>query len=416
MNSWSTVFLPPIDSRFVFPPLSLKDSASESVVTLPIKDQYSMYVCGITPYDATHLGHAATYLTFDLVNRYLSAMGKKVNFVENVTDVDDPLLERAKRDGVDWEDLAHSQIDLFRGDMSDLHVIPPQSYIGAIEAIPLIVEAIEELQSSDTVYSVDGDLYFQVNADEKFGTRSNLSREKMLTIFAERGGDPSRQGKKDPLDALVWLLNRPGEPSWPSPFGAGRPGWHIECCAIAMAYLPLDSISEHMIDIQGGGSDLLFPHHEMGAAQSRILGKKDYARIYMYAGMIGLDGEKMSKSKGNLVLVSKLINQGHDPMAIRIALLSQKYSLDRMWHESLLKDATHLLRTLALLLSRPEVAPTDWVIQEIINALSNDLDTPRAFAAIELWCEQTTVLASGAPTGSPGELARALDLLLGIAI
>jgi len=416
MNSWSDVYIPPIDPKFHFPTLSLRDSATEAVVALPIKSDYTMYVCGITPYDATHLGHAATYLTFDLVNRYLTAMGKKVHFVENITDIDDPLLERANRDGIDWQDLAHSQIDLFRGDMSDLHVIPPENYIGAVEAIPLIIEAIEELQESDTVYSVEGDLYFQVNADEKFGTRSHLSNDEMLTIFAERGGDPLRPGKKDPLDALVWLSQRPGEPSWPSPFGAGRPGWHIECCAIAMAYLPLDTHSDYMIDIQGGGSDLLFPHHEMGAAQSRILGRKDYARIYMYAGMIGLDGEKMSKSKGNLVFVSTLINQGSDPMAIRIALLKGKYSQDRMWHNEQLLEATALINEIRLLLSRPEVAPTDWVIQEIVDSLSSDLDTPRAFRALEKWCETCVAISETDATGSAGELSRALDLLLGIAL
>ncbi len=416
MKSWSDVYLPPIDSRFVFPMLSLHNAASNSAVTLPNKAEYSMYVCGITPYDATHLGHAATYITFDLVNRYLTAMGKKVNFVENVTDIDDPLLERAHRDGVDWEDLAHSQIDLFRGDMADLHVIPPQSYIGAVEAIPLIIDSIQSLQEADTVYPVDGDLYFSVNSDEKFGSRSHLSQEKMVEIFSERGGDPKRVGKKQPLDALVWQLQRPGEPAWPSPFGAGRPGWHIECCAIALAYLPLNDSSEFMIDIQGGGSDLLFPHHEMGAAQSRILGKRDYARIYMYAGMIGLDGEKMSKSKGNLLFVSRMIMQGCDPMAIRLALLSDRYADDRMWQVELLTQANDLLAKLRLLLSRPEVAPTDPVIQKMIIALSDNLDTPSVFRALEEWCSATEMVTTGDELGSPGELARALDLLLGIAI
>ena len=343
-------------------------------------------------------------------------MGKKVNFVENVTDIDDPLLERAHRDGVDWEDLAHSQIDLFRGDMADLHVIPPQSYIGAVEAIPLIIDSIQSLQEADTVYPVDGDLYFSVNSDEKFGSRSHLSQEKMVEIFSERGGDPKRVGKKQPLDALVWQLQRPGEPAWPSPFGAGRPGWHIECCAIALAYLPLNDSSEFMIDIQGGGSDLLFPHHEMGAAQSRILGKRDYARIYMYAGMIGLDGEKMSKSKGNLLFVSRMIMQGCDPMAIRLALLSDRYADDRMWQVELLTQANDLLARLRLLLSRPEVAPTDPVIQKMINALSDNLDTPSVFRALEEWCSATEMVTTGDELGSPGELARALDLLLGIAV
>ncbi|MBI3429433.1 MAG: class I tRNA ligase family protein, partial [Actinobacteria bacterium] len=197
-----------------------------------------MYVCGITPYDATHLGHAATYITFDLINRYLRAMGKKVHFVQNITDVDDPLLERAARDNVDWTSLAQSQIDLFRGDMSDLHIIPPENYIGAVEAIPLIIAAIENLTEKGAVYRVDEDLYFSVHADKNFGSRSHLSQESMLDVFAQRGGDPDRLGKRDKLDALLWMKQRPHEPGWTSPFGMGRPGWHIECCAIALNYLP----------------------------------------------------------------------------------------------------------------------------------------------------------------------------------
>lgn len=383
------------------------------VSALPMKDEYRMYVCGVTPYDATHLGHAATYLTFDLVNRYLLAMGKQVHFVENVTDVDDPLLERAHRDHVDWQDLAHSQIDLFRSDMSDLHVIPPAHYIGVIESIPLIVRSIQKLKDKGAIYQVDNDLYFSVRTDEKFGSRSHLSQSQMLEISAERGGDPTRVGKHDPLDALVWLQQRPDEPGWPSTFGVGRPGWHIECCAIALSYLSSDQEDDYLIDIQGGGSDLIFPHHEIGASQARVLGDKEYARIYMYAGMIGLDGEKMSKSRGNLVFLSQLVNDGVDPMAIRIALLSEKYSTDRMWQSKKLDSATKFLDRLRLLLSRPEVAPTDPVIQKIIDSLAHDLDTPAAFKVIAKWCDETE---NGSEGGSPGELARAIDLLLGIAI
>lgn len=413
MNSWASVYLPPIDVKFIFNPLSLHDSASGVVSELPVKDEYRMYVCGITPYDATHLGHAATYLTFDLVNRYLRAMGKTVHFVENVTDIDDPLLERANRDGVDWQDLAHSQIELFRGDMSDLHVIPPSHYIGVVESIELIVEAIVDLTAKGAIYEVDGDRYFWVRSDENFGSLAHLSQKEMLQISAERGGDPTRVGKRDPLDALVWLRQRSNEPGWPSPFGVGRPGWHMECCAIALNYLPIDQSDEYLIDIQGGGSDLIFPHHEIGASQARALGGKEYARIYMYPGMIGLDGEKMSKSLGNLVLLSQLVNEGADPMAIRIALLSEKYSLDRMWHSSNLDTATKFLDRLRLLLSRPEVAPTDRVIQKMIDSLAQDLDTPTVFNVIADWCDETE---NGAEGGSPGELSRAIDLLLGIAI
>ncbi len=413
MNSWAQIYLPPIDSSFDFSPLSLKHSTTRQNVALPVKDEYRMYVCGITPYDATHLGHAATYITFDLVNRYLTAMGKKVHFVENVTDVDDPLLERATRDGVDWKDLAQSQIDLFRGDMSDLHIIPPQYYIGAVEAIPLVIDAIQGLQEKNSIYAVDDDLYFKVHADKDFGSRANFSQGEMLKLFAERGGDPERAGKLDPLDALVWLHERAGEPSWPSSFGKGRPGWHIECCAIALSYLPVDHDEEFLIDIQGGGNDLLFPHHEMGAAQAAVLKGKDYARLYVHAGLIGLDGEKMSKSLGNLVFLSKLVSEGADPIAVRLALISEHYSLDRMWSQEQLDTSTRFLDRLRLLLSRPEVAPTKTVVQKIIYALSDNLDTPKALEELRKWCDETE---SGSTGGSAGELSRAIDLLLGIAI
>ena len=397
----------------MFPPLTLLNSASGKPEALPVKDEYSMYVCGITPYDATHLGHAATYITFDLINRYLRAMGKKVHFLQNITDVDDPLLERAARDKVDWTSLAQSQIDLFRGDMSDLHIIPPENYIGVVESIPLVVTAIEKLIEKDAVYQVDEDLYFSVHADKKFGSLSHLPEKKMIEIFAERGGDPDRLGKREKLDALLWLHQRPQEPGWTSPFGMGRPGWHIECCAIALNHLPHNVKDEFLIDIQGGGSDLLFPHHEMSASEAAVMTGKDFARSYVHTGMIGLDGEKMSKSLGNLVFLSELVRNGEDPMAIRLALMRQHYSDDRMWSADLLISATAFLDRLRLLLSRPEVAPTDPAIKAIIEALSKNLDTPSAFKAIEKWCEETE---SGLLGGSAGELSRSVDLLLGIAI
>ncbi|MFA5919627.1 MAG: cysteine--1-D-myo-inosityl 2-amino-2-deoxy-alpha-D-glucopyranoside ligase [Candidatus Nanopelagicaceae bacterium] len=413
MKSWASVYLPPIAERFVFGPLSLHNSASGKSEELPIKDEYSMYVCGITPYDATHLGHAATYITFDLVNRYLRAMGKTVHFVQNVTDVDDPLLERAARDKVEWSTLAQSQIDLFRGDMTDLHIIPPEHYVGVVESIPLVVSAIEELSAKGAVYSVDEDLYFSVHQDSNFGLRSHLSQDEMLEIFAQRGGDPDRIGKRNQLDSLLWLHQRPNEPGWPSSFGVGRPGWNIECCAIALNYLPRDAGSDYLIDIQGGGSDLLFPHHEMGASEAAVLMGQDFARLYLHTGMIGLNGEKMSKSLGNLVFLSDLIKAGEDPMAIRLALMSQHYWLDRMWSLEDFSSASILLDRLRLVLSHPEVAPTDATINAIIEALSNNLDTPTVCLALSRWCDETE---SGAVGGSAGELSRAIDLLLGIAI
>jgi L-cysteine:1D-myo-inositol 2-amino-2-deoxy-alpha-D-glucopyranoside ligase len=413
MRAWPELYIPRLPDRFSVPQLALFNTSSQKDETLPAKNLYRMYVCGITPYDATHLGHAATYLTFDLINRYLRATGASVDFVQNITDIDDPLLERATRDGVDWKDLAQSQINLFKGDMTDLHVIPPKDYVGVVEAMPLVVDAVIKLQEAGTTYKVGDDIYYRVHSDSEFGERSHYSKEKMLEIFAERGGDPKKAGKEDPLDALVWLSQREGEPGWPSPFGNGRPGWHIECCAIALHYLKPDSADNFAIDIQGGGSDLIFPHHEMSAAQSRSMINQRFARSYIHAGMIGLDGEKMSKSLGNLVFVSKLISAGVNPVAIRWALMGHPYANDLMWSDSLIEVASAEIERLQLNLARMEVAPTDAVISEIIDSLSKNLDTPRALVAIREWMDKTE---SGVTGGVAGELGRALDTLLGIAL
>ena len=413
MNSWASIAIPPLNNRFRVPALNIFDSAAQSIAEVEKKSLYRMYVCGITPYDATHLGHANTYLAFDLLHRYLLATGAQVKFVQNITDIDDPLLERANRDGVEWRDLATSQIDLFRSDMVALHILPPEHYIGAVEAIPLVVEAIASLDSVSSVYKVGEDFYFKVHDDSNFGSRSHLSQDEMLKIFSERGGDPDRLGKKDPLDALLWLAKRPNEPGWPSQYGLGRPGWHIECCAIALNYLDVDPAAVTSIDFQGGGSDLIFPHHEMSAAQSKVMNGKEFAAHYVHAGMIGLDGEKMSKSKGNLVFVSRLLNEGVDAMVIRTALLRHHYRSDHMWTNQELESAREFLDELRIALSRPEVAPTDGTIEAIIDSLSSDLNSPKALSAIQDWIEETK---EGHTGGSPGELSRAIDALLGIAI
>jgi L-cysteine:1D-myo-inositol 2-amino-2-deoxy-alpha-D-glucopyranoside ligase len=413
MNSWAEVAIPPIANRFEIPNLNIFDTAQLKIRSIAKKDKYRIYVCGITPYDATHLGHANTYLAFDLINRYLLATGSDVLFVQNITDIDDPLLERANRDGVDWRDLATSQIDLFRSDMVALHIVPPAHYIGAVEAIPLVIDAITDLEIAKTVYKVDDDFYFQVRSDAEFGSRSHLNESEMLEIFSQRGGDPQRSGKKDPLDALLWLAQRNGEPGWESKYGVGRPGWHIECCAIALGYLDIDPNQRTSIDIQGGGSDLIFPHHEMSAAQGRAMNGKEFAENYVHAGMIGLGGEKMSKSKGNLIFVSQLLKDGVDPMAIRIALMSHHYRKDHMWQSEDLISAQEFLENLRIALSRMEVAPTDHVIKDIVSALSQDIDTPAALNVLKNWIEAT---GKGETGGHPGELSRAIDALLGIAI
>ena len=411
MNSWNEVVIPSLAATINFPTLSLTNSSTGGKEPLKSKSLYRMYVCGITPYDATHLGHAATYLTFDLINRYLRATGAEVLYVQNITDIDDPLLERANRDEIDWKDLAHNQIDLFRGDMVNLRVIPPAHYIGAVDAIPLVANAIEKFTSKESIYQVDQDLYFKVHSDPDFGQRSHLSKEKMLQIFSERGGDPTRKGKLDPLDCLVWMSQRPNEPGWPSPFGVGRPGWHIECTAIAIEYLKPASSDDSLIDIQGGGSDLIFPHHEMCASQAQVLSGKPLASTYVHAGMIGLDGEKMSKSKGNLVFVSKLVADGRDPMAIRWALMKKHYRTDRMWTEELLIEAENEIGALRKALEQKEVAPTQDLIQNIIEALAEDLNTPLVIEIVNSWVDQTNV---GGTAGDAQSLITTLDALLGI--
>ena len=411
MKSWSEVAVPSLNFDLAFPDLLLTNSASGTKEVVPSKAVYRMYVCGITPYDATHLGHAATYLTFDLINRYLRVRGSEVRYVQNITDIDDPLLERAKRDGVEWDKLAHQQIDLFRGDMVNLRVIPPAHYIGAVDAIPLVTEAISTLMSRGSVYTVDNDFYFSVHADKEFGQRSHLAKKEMLQIFSERGGDPDRIGKKDPLDCLVWMSQRPNEPGWPSPFGTGRPGWHIECTAIAIKYLDPLVDDTSLIDIQGGGSDLMFPHHEMCTAQAQVLSGKPLANTYVHAGMIGLDGEKMSKSKGNLVFVSTLVASGTDPMAIRWALMKNHYRTDRMWTEELLRESESEILVLRSVLSQEFVAPTKKLIQKIVDHLADDLDTPQIIASVNTWVQQSQ---SGVSGGEVEPLLTVLDSLLGL--
>lgn len=411
MKSWSAVAVPEVTTSFPLRKMQIYDTASASLKPLENKDIYRIYVCGITPYDATHLGHAATYLTFDLLIRYLQASGSQVRYVQNITDIDDPLLERAERDGVDWTELAQTQIDLFRSDMVALRVIPPSAYIGAVESIPLVTQAIATLQSKESIYQLDSDFYFDISKDSKFGSRSHLDSQSMNTIFAERGGDPDRTGKRDRLDPLVWLAQRPGEPGWESPLGVGRPGWHIECTAIALNYLNPDSDASDLIDIQGGGSDLIFPHHEMCASQVQVMTGKSFATAYVHTGMIGLDGEKMSKSKGNLVFVSQLLKDGANPNAIRWALMSNHYRQDRMWTQELLTQAQVHITNLQNALHKKDVAPTSDLIEEIIHHLSNDLDTPSVLGLLDNWVSRCL---DGQTGGDSESLTIALDALLGL--
>lgn len=390
--------------------LHVYDTGTDAVRPTDPGPTARMYVCGITPYDATHLGHAATYLAFDLVNRVWRDAGHDVHYVQNVTDVDDPLLERARQTGTDWRELAEREIALFRDDMTALRILPPDQYVGAVESIPLIVQMIERLRARGAAYDLDGDVYFPVSADPDFGQVSRMSRAEMLPLFAERGGDPERRGKKDPLDALLWMAERPGEPGWDSPLGRGRPGWHVECSAISVDALGMG------FDVEGGGSDLAFPHHEMGASHAQVAaGERPHARAYVHAGMVALDGEKMSKSRGNLVFVSRLRAAGTDPMAIRLALLAHHYRSDWEWTPADLDRATARLarwREAVRLAAGPAAEP---LLADVRRHLAEDLDAPAALTAVDRWAEHAAA-GDGADGRAPGQVRDLVDALLGVAL
>lgn len=409
-NPWPNPALPSLRPE----PYPLLLKSANGSFEIPLGSTQRMYVCGITPYDATHLGHAATYLTFDLINRYVLLGGGRVDFVENITDIDEPLLERAQRDDVDWQSLAQKETDLFTSDMTALRILAPEWFVPATQTMDLVDQAITAMQERGYVYEVEGDLYFRTVS---FLWELPFTQEECLAIFSQRGGDPDRPGKENPFDPVLWIANRNNEPGWQSSHGFGRPGWHIECAVISLRYLIGESFlegdlaREALIDIQGGGSDLIFPHHFMSAIQVQAITGQKFSRGYVHTGMIGLNGEKMSKSKGNLVFVSKLLRDGVDPVVIRFALLRGHYSTDREWSAEILNSALADVARIRDSLSRNEVAPTTNVSATIMESLADDLDTPRAFAAILKWVEETE---SGLSGGSAGELARVLDSALGL--
>jgi L-cysteine:1D-myo-inositol 2-amino-2-deoxy-alpha-D-glucopyranoside ligase len=382
MRAWDSVAVPSLQAHGRAPAVRIHDTATGSLRTSTPLGPARLYVCGITPYDATHIGHAATYLAFDLLNRAWRDAGHEVRYVQNVTDVDDPLLERADRDGEDWRELADREIERFRGDMEALRVVPPDEYVGAVESIPLVVEMIQQLTSLGHAYEVDGDWYFSVRSDPRFGEVSHLAEDEMLRLFGERGGDPEREGKKDPLDCLLWRAERPGEPAWDSALGPGRTGWHIECSAIA-----LTSLGERF-DVQGGGTDLVFPHHEMSASEAQAaFPDLTFARSYVHAGMVAYQGEKMSKSLGNLVFVSRLRSEGVDPVALRLAIIAHHYRSDWEWGDDDLPQAERRLTRWRSALGNTNTVQAEQLVSTVRAALAHDLDTPGVVKLLDDWAE-----------------------------
>jgi L-cysteine:1D-myo-inositol 2-amino-2-deoxy-alpha-D-glucopyranoside ligase len=422
VTPWPAPDLPALPGRG--PEVRVRDSSSGELVEAAHGDLAGLYVCGITPYDATHMGHAATYVTFDLLNRAWLDAGHEVSYVQNVTDIDDPLLERASRDGIDWRDLAAREVALFSDDMAALRVLPPSAYVGVVESIPKIAAAVAQLVAADLAYAVPtdaseggeqngDDVYLDLSAQSRFGQVSGWTQEQMMSVFAERGGDPDRPGKRNPLDPLLWRAARPDEPSWDGDnLGPGRPGWHIECTSISLDHLGMG------FDVQGGGTDLVFPHHEMSAVQAAALtGDWPFARAFVHQAMVGLDGEKMSKSKGNLVKVSELRRQGVEPMAIRLALLQHHHATPWFWSQGELDAETARWQRWRAAVALPSGPPAEATLDAVRRALADDLDSPRAVDAIDQWVagqQDSGDDAVGGDSSAPELIRRTADALLGV--
>ena len=415
-RAWPEVFVPSRSESKV-PRLKLVDSKKGAnkqteIVTSEANGSFDLYVCGITPYDATHLGHAATYLSFDLINRYLSYSGLAVNYLQNITDVDDPLFVRASRDKVDWQELGKSQVQLFADDMTYLRVLPPKKFVSVSERIEKFALAVEKLLKSGAAYKLENDIYFDLNSYLK---NNPLPVEDAEKIFEERGGDPNRSGKKTKFDPIMWCGPRENEPSWVTVLGKGRPGWHIECVVIATEDAGINRNCS--LDMQGGGSDLIFPHHFMCDAINRALNGKPFAEYFIHSGMLGLDGEKMSKSKGNLVFVSTYRKQNLDPMVLRWAIIKDHYQSDRMWSEEKIATAKNELEIVRAALALQSCQPVESVIEKLLFDLSNNLDVNAALMKVIDWAK--TSLNSANSQGFKNEtglMSRFLDSVLGIAL
>jgi L-cysteine:1D-myo-inositol 2-amino-2-deoxy-alpha-D-glucopyranoside ligase len=350
--------------------MRLYDSARRKIVPFEPGPIVTMYTCGITPYDATHLGHAATYMTYDVLQRRLRDLGHETRCVRNITDVDDSILAKARELGVHYLDLAAAETARFDDDMDALGVLPPWSEPRATSAIADIRGFIGMVLERGHAYESGGGVYFDVGSFAGFGELSHLDRPEMLALAAEHGGHPDDPHKRDPLDFVLWQPSAADEPSWESLWGPGRPGWHIECSALAMRELATT------IDLHGGGHDLIFPHHECERAQSEAATGEPFVRHWMHQAMVRMDGEKMSKSLGNLVFVSELRKEW-DPAAIRLVVLGHHYRDSWEWDDALMVTADVRLRAWA------EAGPGAGGLAEVRAALDDDLDTPAAIAAVD---------------------------------
>jgi L-cysteine:1D-myo-inositol 2-amino-2-deoxy-alpha-D-glucopyranoside ligase len=378
----------------------------------PLGDEVRMYVCGVTPYDTTHLGHAFCYVVFDVLGRYLRYLGYSVRYIQNITDIDNDILRRAGELGERWDELGNRYVAIHQQSLDALGVAPPERYPRATEAIPMIVKMVKRLVERGCAYERDGNVYFRVASDPDYGRLSGLSREEMATRLTETGDPADDPRKEQPLDFLLWQAAKPGEPTWESPWGPGRPGWHIECSAMSYEFLG------EQLDIHGGGGDLVYPHHESEIAQSECWsGKHPFASVWMHVGMLRMDGEKMSKSLGNMVFVRDLI-ETYSANAIRLYLLGVHYRGVLEWDEDALGatggvvERLHLATRAADESSAATTFDPDPYRARFLSALDDDLNTPLAIAALRDLAE--AVFAARDRGGSVGAAQAELRTLAGI--
>jgi len=380
------------------------DTAQRAVVPFTPDPTVRMYVCGITPYDSTHLGHAATYLTYDLLIRRLEELGHEVRMVRNVTDVDDSILPKARELGVPYLELAESELARFRADMDALGTRPPVAEPRATESIDGMIDMVNQLLESEHAYLTHGTVYFDVSTFPRFGELSGYPREHMVRLARTRGGNPDDPHRRDPLDFVLWQPSLPDEPAWRAPFGVGRPGWHVECSVMAMHELG------STIDLHGGGTDLIFPHHECEVAQSESVSGQPFSRHWVHSAMVSYEGEKMSKSLGNLVFVSDLLKKA-DARAIRLALMRHHYRAGFEWHDTDLDEGSALLHRLLAAAERADGVDPRPFADRVRAAIDNDLDAPRALEALDDLA--SAILSGGSDPSAPGALLE-LGGLLGI--
>ena len=393
--------------------MRLFNTLSQQVEELrPHGEAVTLYVCGVTPYDTTHLGHASINVVYDTLRRYLIWCGQPVKYVQNVTDIDDDILRKAKERGLTWDELGRQETERYLTDLRDLNVAPPDYYIKASDETAMMIELIQALLAKNLAYVRDGWVYFRVKADPDFGRLAEaagyIGYDAWLLTANERGNFPDDPRKEDPLDFVLWQAQQPGEPAWPSPWGPGRPGWHIECSSMAIKYLG------PRIDIHGGGSDLVFPHHTCEIAQSEnATGERPFVSIWMHGAMVGLDGEKMSKSLGNLILARDLLNR-YSADAIRVMILSHHYRTPWEYSEREMQEKAAFTERLRLGDVVGGAEETDEIAakaeQEFVAAMEDDLDTPRALDVLARLAEYRQASGSAAAQVALQRLAAILGL------